>query len=120
MPIMKWGTPPSGTHDDRRAHVVGHGDNVSLQHAAFGDHVEGAAAQITDINKDYGRAIKWSTAPYKGDDEPRPGPKTTPYRDSRRMGKCMANDDTCNGNATHASGLKWCAGHAKAMAKQEK
>lgn len=115
MAIMKWGTPPSGTHDDRRAHLVGHGDNVSLQHAAFGDHVEGAASQITDINKDYGRAIKWSTAPYRGNAEVEGGLKTTPYRDSKRQGKCMANDDTCNGWATIGSDKKWCAPHAKQM-----
>lgn len=117
MPVMKWGTPPSGNADDRRAHIVGHGEGVSLQHSAFGSKVEGNAAQVTDLNENYDRATKWSTAPYRGDEEVEYGIKAPPnpfgYRDAMRQGKCMANNDTCNGNATIASDRKWCYPHSK-------
>jgi|SRR5262252_4488910 len=124
MAIMKWGTPPKGSAEDRRAHVVGHGENVKLAHAAFGSKVVGNAGQISDINENYGQATRWlSTAPYRGDDNIKPTPPTTPnihgYRDASRAGKCMANNDTCNGNATVASERKWCAGHTKTMARLE-
>jgi hypothetical protein len=119
MPVMKWGTPPSGNANERRAHIVGHGEGVSLQYEAFGSHVEGGAQQVTDLNENYGRATRWSTAPYTGEEEVEDGPKPPPnphgYRDASRQGKCMANDDTCNGNATVASGKKWCYPHSKTM-----
>lgn len=118
MPVMKWGTPPSGDADDRRAHIVGHGEGVSLQHSAFGSKVEGNAAQVTDLNPNYDRATKWSTAPYTGDEEVKDDPKPPPpnpfgYRDSSRQNMCMANDDTCKAWATIASGRKWCVNHSK-------
>jgi hypothetical protein len=122
MAIMKWGTPPKGTAEDRRSHVVGHGENVALVHEAFGSKVQGGA-QMNTINPNFDRATRWSTAPYTGDEEVEFGLKASPnphgYRDASRVGKCTANGDTCNGSATHQSGLKWCAGHAKSMAKQE-
>jgi hypothetical protein len=120
MAVMKWNTPPKGNAEDRRAHVVGHGDGVALQHAVSGEKVQGGA-QISSLNPNYALASRWlSTAPYRGDEESAPKtPNPYGYRDSSRQGKCTANSDTCNGNATHASGLKWCAGHAKSMAKQE-
>lgn len=110
---MKWGTPPKGTVAER-AHVVGHGEGTSLQHKAFGSKVEGAAA-ISNINPNYDIATKWSTAPYRGDDDvkEKPSANVFGYRDRSRQNKCMANGDTCNGWATEASGKKWCAGHAK-------
>lgn len=121
MAVMKWGTPPKGDAHDRHAHIVGHGEGVSLQHAAFGAHVEGGAQQVTDLNPNYDRATKWSTAPYRGDEEvketPKPPPNPFGYRDASRQNKCMANDDTCNGWATVASEKKWCVAHAKTMEK---
>jgi hypothetical protein len=123
MAIMKWGTPPKGTTEDRRAHVVGHGENVSLQHEAFGSHVAGSGGQITDLNENHALATRWSTAPYRGDEEVEFGLKAPPnphgYRDASRVGKCMANNDTCNGNATHASGSKWCWPHSRTMDKSD-
>ena len=75
---------------------------------------------MSSLNPNYDLAVKWSTAPYRGDEEIEFGHKVPPnphgYRDSSRMGKCMANGDTCNANATHKSELKWCAGHAKQQA----
>jgi hypothetical protein len=121
MAIMKWGTPPSGDANERRAHVVGHGENVALQHEAFGSKVQGGS-QVNAINENYDIATRWSTAPYRGDEEIEFGHKVSPnphgYRDASRMGKCTANGDTCNANATHKSDLQWCYGHAKSMAKQ--
>lgn len=115
---MKWGTPPKGNTEDRRAHIVGHGEGVALQHSAFGDLVDGSF-QISSLNPNYDTAERWSTAPYTGPDEDELTPTPNPhgYRDSKRQGKCTANGDTCNGNATHSSDMLWCAGHAKQQAK---
>jgi hypothetical protein len=120
MAIMKWNTPPTGNEYDRHAHDGGHGENVALQHAAFGDHVEGGA-QVNTLGPNVELATKWSTAPYRGD-----APATVTrapgnpygYRDKSRQGRCIANDDTCNGFATKASGLRWCGLHAIHVAKQ--
>ena len=121
MAIMKWNTPPGGDQEDRRAHIVGHGDGVSLQHAAFGTLVDGGG-QVNTINKDHELATKWSTAPYKGPavEEMKAAPPQNMYgyRDASRQGMCMANSDTCNAHATKASDLQWCAGHTKKFAKE--
>jgi hypothetical protein len=111
--IMKFSTPPGGDQEDRRAHVVGHGDGVALAHAAFGDKVQGGA-QINAINPNYELATKWSTAPYTGPDAPPDEPKQVipnqwGYRDPSRAKKCMGNDDTCNSWAQ--KGSAYCVGH---------
>jgi hypothetical protein len=120
MPIMKWNTPPTGDMHDRHAHVVGHGDNVALAHAVSGSLVEGGG-QTNTLGPNIELATKWSTAPYRGDqpvtDTPAPPPNAYGYRDASRVGKCTANDDTCNGNATIASDRLLCAGHQKSAAK---
>ena len=120
MAIMKFNTPPEGKLPPR-AHVVGHGDNVSLAHAAFGDLIQGAG-QINTLGENIEVAGRWlSTAPYRGPDAPpvdeRPAPPNPfGYRDTWRQGRCMANNDTCKGYATDASGKMWCSGHARQMA----
>ena len=120
MAIMKWGTPPSGTHHDRRAHVVGHGDGVSLAHAAFGQQVGGSGAQdLSQPNIEL--ATKYSTAPYTGpkvDDveaqhEP---PNPWGYRSIKRANKCMANDDTCNAWAVDKYDKEFCNAHGRKAA----
>ena len=92
MAIMKWGTPPGGNQHDRQAHVVGHGDGVSLAHAAFGSKVEGGGAQSLGPNIEL--ATKYSTAPYRGPeqiaDEQNEPPNPWGYRSSKREGRCMA------------------------------
>lgn len=122
MAVMKWGTPPKGDAEDRRAHIVGHGEGVSLQHSTFGDLVQGGA-QVSSLNENYDIATRWSTAPYVGEEEVDFGLRIPPnpfgYRDSSRQGKCMANDDTCNGSATRGSDYKWCYPHSKTLGKQE-
>ena len=119
MAVMKWGTPPKGNAEDRRAHIVGHGEGVALQHAVSGDKVQGGA-QISSLNPNYALANRWlSTAPYRGDEEVEFGLKapTNPhgYRDASRQNKCMALDDTCGSYATVASERKWCVKHVKQM-----
>ena len=112
MPIMKWNTPPEGTHEDRRAHVVGHGDGVALQHAVSGEKV-GGGTQINTTNPNYELATKWSTAPYTGPSaevvEKQVQPNPWGYRDISRAKKCMGNDDTCNSWAMKDS--MYCVGH---------
>jgi hypothetical protein len=112
--ILKWNTPPSGDQEDRRAHIIGHGEGVSLQHAAFGDKVQGGA-QINTLNPNVELAGRWlSTAPYRGDEtnEPAPPPSNPyGYRDKTRLNMCMAKDDTCGAFATEASGRQWCIFH---------
>ena len=116
MAIMKWNTPPGGDQDDRRAHVVGHGEGVALVHAVSGDKVQGGS-QINALNPNYELATKWSTAPYTGPDAPAYEKKILPnqwgYRDPSRAKKCMGNDDTCNSWAT--KGSQWCVGHKRQM-----
>jgi hypothetical protein len=117
MAVMKFNKPPEAKLTPR-AHVVGHGDGVSLAHAAFGDKVEGAA-QINTLGDNIEIAGRWlSTAPYRDPNGPVAGSSPPPpnpfgYRDASRHGKCTANDDTCNGSATISSGRLWCAGHAQ-------
>ena len=123
MAILKFNKPPEAKLTPR-AHVVGHGDGISLAHAAFGDKVEGAG-QINTLGSNIEIAGRWlSTAPYRGPDAPplderRPPPNPFGYRDSSRYGKCMANDDTCKGYATEASGKRWCNGHAMQEAAKD-
>lgn len=127
---MKFNTPPSGTAEDRRSHVVGHGEGVALQHAAFGALVEGAGhAETTNPNVQL--ATKWSTAPYTGPpmedvEERNEPPNPWGYRSPKREKKCMANDDTCAAWATKASEYQYCYPHyrlaqgQKAWASNEK
>ena len=120
MAIMKWGTPPGGTQHDRQAHVVGHGDGVALAHAAFGSKVEGGGAQ--DLRPGVELATKFSTAPYTGppvDETAATMPNPWGYRSPKRAKRCMANNDTCKGWATKASGYEFCAPHAKLAAQAE-
>ena len=116
MAIMKWGTPPSGDADDRRAHIVGHGDGVSLQHAAFGAKVEGGG-QAVSTDPNVSLATRWSTAPYTGPqleavDQSEP-PNPWGYRSPKRAKKCMANGDTCGAWATRASNYEFCYPHSR-------
>ena len=116
MAIMKWNTPPKGDMEDRRAHLIGHGDGVSLQHAVSGSKVEGAA--LIDSNPNYGLAIKWSTAPYREDI----GASETPtnpwgYRDAKRVNRCMGNDDTCMAWAVNKYDKKYCNAHGQSVEK---
>lgn len=46
----------------------------------------------------------------------RPAPPSAPY--IGRGNKCVANDDTCNGNRVH--GQELCAGHMNALKKRAK
>jgi len=121
MAIMKWNTPPSGTHHDRRAHVVGHGDGVSLAHAAFGSNVEGSMGQ-TLTNPNHELATKYSTAPYRGPDtiavaETEP-PNVWGYRSPKRMNKCMGNNDTCKAWAVDKYDKEFCNAHGNAEVKK--
>jgi hypothetical protein len=115
MPILKFNKSPSGDAEDRRAHVIGHGEGVSLQHSAFGDLVEGAGhAETTNPNVQL--ATKWSTAPYTGPpvedvEERNEPPNPWGYRSPKRAKKCMANDDTCAAWATKASEYQYCYPH---------
>jgi len=115
MAIVKWGTPPSGDHHERKAHVVGHGEGVSLAHAAFGDRVDGGG-QMDSTNPNHGPATKWSTAPYTG---PAPTTETSDprnvwnYRSPKRAKRCMANNDTCKAWATKASDYLYCHPHSR-------
>jgi len=123
MAIMKWGTPPSGTHHDRQAHLVGHGDGVALAHAAFGEKVGGGGAQDLS-NPNVELATKWSTAPYTGPGadtaEERPEqPNVWGYRSAKRANKCMANDDTCKAWAVDKYDKEYCNAHGNAVAKAE-
>ena len=113
MAIMKWNTPPSGDAGDRKAHVIGHGEGVSLVHAVSGEKVQGGT-QINTGNPNFELATKWSTAPYRGPDAPPDEPKAAipnpwGYRDAGRAKKCMGNDDTCNSWAMKDS--QYCVGH---------
>jgi hypothetical protein len=115
MPILKWNTAPAGTQEDRRAHVVGHGDGVSLVHAVSGEKVQGQG-QINTLGPNIELATKWSTAPYRGSqspDTPAPSPPTNVwgYRAPERENHCMAHNDTCNGWATKSSDRQWCIFH---------
>jgi hypothetical protein len=115
MGIMKWGTPPSGDANDRKSHVVGHGDNVALVHAAFGDKVQGGA-QINTLDENIQIATRWSTAPYKGPpvvelDVERPNPWG--YRSPKREKRCMGNDDTCMAWATARYDGQFCIPHGR-------
>ena len=114
MAVLKWNTPPTGTHEDRRSHIVGHGEGVALVHTAFGDHVEGQA-NVNTLGPNIELATKWSTAPYRGDQTETPTRSTPPnvwgYRSPDRAKRCMAHDDTCNAWATEASDRKWCIFH---------
>lgn len=115
MAVMKWGTPPGGTHHDRQAHVVGHGEGVGLVHAVRGERVGGAAAQDTG-DPNHGSAVKWSTAPYRGPETgevPEEKPNAWGYRSPKRAKRCMANGDTCKGWATEASNYMYCHPHTR-------
>ena len=91
---------------------------MALQHAVSGDKVQGGA-QISSLNEHYGLATRWSSAPYKGNEEVEFGLKAPPnpfgYRDASRQNKCMALGDTCGSYATVASERKWCVKHVKQM-----
>jgi hypothetical protein len=120
MAIMKWNTPPGGDQHDRQAHVVGHGDGVSLAHAAFGTKVEGGGAQGFD-NPNVELATKWSTAPYKGPkvtDETTELPNVWGYRSPKRAKKCMANNDTCRAWAVNKYDGMYCNAHGRAEAAE--
>ena len=123
MSVMKFNSPPEGKLPPR-AHVVGHGDNVSLAHAAFGDLIQGAG-QINTLGENIEVAGRWlSTAPYRGPGAPPADERSAPpnpfgYRDASRQGKCMANDDTCKAYATEATGKTWCTGHAKQLTMKD-
>lgn len=113
MAIMKWGTPPGGNQNDRKAHVVGHGDGVALQHAVRGAKVEGGGNN-DDTNPNHGSAVKWSTAPYTGPTVAtieRETPNPWGYRSPKRAKRCMANDDTCMAWATAKSNYEYCNPH---------
>lgn len=113
MPIMKWGTPPSGNHYDNKSHVVGHGEGVALAHAAFGEKVGGGGAQDLS-NPNVELATKWSTAPYKGpavEEEAHEQPNPWGYRSPKREKRCMGNGDTCKAYATKGSGYEFCYPH---------
>lgn len=117
MPIMKWGTPPGGNADDRKAHSAGHGDNVALVHAAFGTKVGGDNAQDTG-NPDHGPAIRWSTAPYTGPPIENVEDRNEPaniwgYRSAKRARRCMGNDDTCKAWATVKYDGMYCNAHGR-------
>lgn len=117
MPIMKWGTPPGGTHNDRKAHVVGHGEGVALVHEAFGTRVAGDAQQDTG-NPNHDKATKWSTAPYTGDRVPDVEERNEPpniwgYRSPKREKRCMGNGDTCNAWATNKYDGQYCNAHGR-------
>jgi hypothetical protein len=117
--ILKFNTPPAA-RVPQRAQQTSHGSDRSLQHAAFGEPLQGGG-NVNTLGENVELATRWSTAPYRGPDETAkspPQPNPWGYRDSSRQGKCTANNDTCNGNATKKSDLKWCAGHAKAEAKK--
>ena len=98
MAIMKWNTPPSEDRGSNSAHVVGHGEGVALQHAAFGAKVEGGA-QVNTLEPNIELATKWSTAPYTGPEvdetETTEPPNPWGYRSAKRQGKCLGNEDTC-------------------------
>ena len=120
MAIMKFNTPPQARVPER-AQQTSHGENRALQSAAFGEHVQGGA-NVNTLGPNIELATKWSTAPYTGDVEASvkaPEPNVWGYRDASRQGRCMANDDTCNGYATKKSGLQWCGLHAIQKAKAE-
>ena len=120
MAIMKWNTPPSGDANDRRSHVVGHGDGVALQHAAFGEKVQGGT-QINTGNPNYELATKWSTAPYRGpavETAPSAQPNPWGYRDKSRANKCMGNDDTCGAWAVDKYDKEYCNAHGNQVTKQ--
>jgi hypothetical protein len=113
--IVKWNTPPGGDQEDRRAHIVGHGDNVKLQHTAFGDKVQGGG-QVNADNPNYELATKWSTAPYRGPevvDKPQPFRSPYGYRDPARAKKCMGSDDTCNAWAVNKYDGMYCNAHGR-------
>ena len=117
MPILKFNKPPGGDAEDRRAHVVGHGEGVALQHAAFGDLIEGAGHAET-TNPDVQLATKWSTAPYTGppveDVEQRNEPPNPwGYRSPKRAKKCMGADDTCNAWAVDKYDKQYCNAHGR-------
>lgn len=116
MAILKWNTPPSGDQGERKAHVVGHGEGVSLVHSAFGDKVEGAG-QAVSTNPNIELATKWSTAPYRGPEVPQDKPSAPPnpfgYRDISRAKKCMGADDTCNAWAVNKYDGKYCNAHGR-------
>jgi hypothetical protein len=120
MAIVKWGTPPKGTVNDRRSHVVGHGEGVALVHAAFGEKVGGGGAQdLTNPNIEL--ATKYSTAPYRGPAVPDVEQRNDPpnpwgYRSSKRVNKCMANDDTCNAWAVDKYAKEYCNAHGRKAA----
>jgi hypothetical protein len=115
MAVMKWGTPPSGNSYDRQAHVVGHGEGVSLVHAVRGEKVGGGGNQDTS-DPNHGPATKWSTAPYRGpaiEDTTPEQPNPWGYRSPKREKRCMANNDTCKAFATKASGYEFCYPHSR-------
>jgi hypothetical protein len=115
MAIMKWNTPPEGTHHDRQAHVVGHGDGVALAHAAFGEKVGGSGAQDLS-NPNVELATKWSTAPYTGPEvteERAEQPNPWGYRSIKREKRCMGNNDTCKAYATNRYDGMYCNAHGR-------
>lgn len=115
MAIMKWNTPPSGDQHDHHAHVVGHGEGVSLVHAVSGEKVQGGM-QVNTINPNYELATKWSTAPYTGDlTKDNPATPTNPhgYRDPSRANKCMGNNDTCGAWAVNKYDKVFCNAHGQ-------
>jgi len=118
--ILKWNTPPSGNQEDRRAHVVGHGEGIALVHTLGGERVQGGA-MVNAINENFDVATKWSTAPYKGETrqvKPLP-PSPYGYRDASRVNKCMANEDTCNAFAVDKYERRYCNAHGRSIAKKE-
>ena len=119
MPIMKWGTPPGGTADDRKAHVVGHGEGVALVHEVRGAKVEGSGHN-DDTNPNHGLATKWSTAPYRGPkiEEPTAHEQPNPwgYRSSKRAKRCMGNNDTCMAWAVDKYDKEFCNAHGRQAA----
>jgi|SRR5215471_254041 len=114
MPIVKWGTPPSGNHNERKASVVGHGEGVSLLHAVSGERV-GGGGEVDTTNPNFGRAIL-STAPYKGPEvgeRPSEPPNPWGYRSPKRAKKCMGNGDTCMAWATKKYDGQYCNAHGR-------
>lgn len=115
MPIVKWGTPPAGTANDRHSHVVGHGEGVALVHSIRGEKVEGGGNN-DDTNPNHGLATKWSTAPYRGpkvEEIEKEPPNPWGYRSPKRAKRCMGNDDTCMAWAVDKYDKEFCNAHGR-------
>jgi hypothetical protein len=89
---------------------VANGEAVALQHTIAGDPVGGRANAPQGNTNDGVIALAglFSTAPYLPEGLGQSQPK---QRKAGRENRCIANNDTCNGWATKATG--YCSGHRK-------